>query len=127
MNMYCNKDNAVTCVYLADSTSISTTDTIGTNVFTVLVYDIDDVSFTMTCVPSPCPFTIFACKLFHMIYCFHCFDNLCNSTRMEIISYAKFIIVEDITGFNMFFILLLSMGLYEVTSALSNNIAIIKL
>ncbi|XP_060585336.1 cadherin-23-like [Ruditapes philippinarum] len=45
---------------LQNSTSISTTDTIGTNVFTVLVYDIDDVSFTMTCVPSPCPFTIFA-------------------------------------------------------------------
>ncbi|XP_052820080.1 cadherin-23-like [Mya arenaria] len=48
---------------LQNSTSISTTDQIGTTAFHVLVYDAedDDLTFTMTCMPASCPFQIFNC------------------------------------------------------------------
>jgi len=48
---------------VTDSTSISTTDTIGTTAFTVLVNDVegDDLTFTMTCTPVTCPFQIYNC------------------------------------------------------------------
>ncbi|XP_045187476.2 cadherin-23-like [Mercenaria mercenaria] len=44
---------------LQNSTSVSTEDTPGTNAFTVLVNDTDDLTFSMTCDPTPCPFQIF--------------------------------------------------------------------
>ncbi|XP_045159272.2 cadherin-23-like [Mercenaria mercenaria] len=44
---------------LQNSTSVSTEDTLGTNAFTVLVNDTDDLTFSMMCDPTPCPFQIF--------------------------------------------------------------------
>ena len=54
-------------MFLTDATSVSTTDTIGATAFTVLVTDAenDDLTFTMTCDPVGCPFSIFDCKYFN--------------------------------------------------------------
>ncbi|KAL4229501.1 hypothetical protein ACF0H5_012541 [Mactra antiquata] len=48
-------------INLQNSTSVSTTSAVGSNAFTVLVSDAenDDLIYSMTCDPSPCPFNIY--------------------------------------------------------------------
>ncbi|XP_052762071.1 cadherin EGF LAG seven-pass G-type receptor 2-like [Mya arenaria] len=59
--VYLLKNAAPVFVNLQNSTSISTTDPVGTTAFTVLVTDAegDDLTFTMSCSPSCGPFEIF--------------------------------------------------------------------
>ncbi|XP_060568295.1 cadherin-23-like [Ruditapes philippinarum] len=60
--VYLVKNQAPVIHNLQAATTISTTDGIGTNVFSVNATDAEDdtISYTMTCNPTPCPFTIFA-------------------------------------------------------------------
>ncbi|XP_052820085.1 cadherin-23-like [Mya arenaria] len=56
-------------INLQNSTSISTSDQIGTTAFHVLVNDTegDDLTLTMTCTPAICPFDIFNCTYLPII------------------------------------------------------------
>ncbi|XP_052762331.1 uncharacterized protein LOC128204975 [Mya arenaria] len=71
--VYLVKNAAPVFVNLQNSTTISTTVLVGTTAFTVLVTDAegDDLTFTMTCIPASCPFTIFNCTAVYFT------DNCC--------------------------------------------------
>lgn len=57
--------------FLSASVSVSTTATVGTNVYTVTSFDAenDQLFYNMTCIPDHCPFTIFQCKLQFLQMC----------------------------------------------------------
>ncbi|KAL4229500.1 hypothetical protein ACF0H5_012540 [Mactra antiquata] len=59
--VYISQNAAPVFVNLQNSTSVTTTSAVGSNAFTVLATDAesDDLIFTMTCSPTPCPFVIF--------------------------------------------------------------------
>ncbi|KAK3581876.1 hypothetical protein CHS0354_000291, partial [Potamilus streckersoni] len=66
--VYLIKNSPPVIVNLANSTSIPTSYTSGTNVFTVITTDPenDQLSYSMTCNPSPCIFVIYASGLIQL-------------------------------------------------------------